>query len=83
MDIDTKNDDTVRGRPVPGEPIRKGSTADRDDDDLVYDYTCFRRDKVRRRYTRYYHGRRIIIERGAAIEEFDECAPRVQAVLDA
>jgi hypothetical protein len=49
MDIDTESDDTAGGRPVPGEPIRKGSTAmDRDDDDFVYDHTHFRRDKVRR-----------------------------------
>jgi hypothetical protein len=49
MDVDTESDDTAGGRPVPGEPIREGSTAtDRDDDDLVYDHTRFRRDKVRR-----------------------------------
>jgi hypothetical protein len=84
MDVDTKSDDTVGDRPVPGEPIREGSIAtDRDDDDLVYDHTRFRLDKVRRRYTRYYHGHRIIIERGAAIEKFDERGPRVRAVLDA
>jgi hypothetical protein len=84
MDIETESDDTAGGRPVLGEPIREGSTAtNRDDDDLVYDHTCFWRDKVRRRYTRYYHGRRIIIEGGAAIEEFNERALRVRAVLDA
>jgi hypothetical protein len=49
MDIDIESDDTVKGRPVPSESIREGSTAaDRDDDDLVYDHTHFRRDKVRR-----------------------------------
>jgi hypothetical protein len=84
MDVDTESDNIAGGRPIPSEPIREGSTAtDRDDDDLVYDHTRFRRDKVRRRYTRYYHGRRIIIERRAAIEEFDERAPRVRAMLDA
>jgi hypothetical protein len=84
MDVDTESDDTARGRPVPGELIREGSTAtDRDDDDFVYDHTRFRRDKIRRRYTRYYHGCRIIIERRAAIEEFDKRASRVRAVLDA
>jgi hypothetical protein len=83
MDVDTESDDTVGGRPVPGEPISEGSTAtNRDDDDLVYDHTHFRRDKVRRRYTRYYHGRWIIIERGATIEEFDENVMRVRAMLD-
>jgi hypothetical protein len=84
MDINTESDDTAGGRPVPGELIQKGSTAtDRDDDDLVYDHTYFQRDKVRRRYTRYYHGHRIINKRGAAIEEFGELALRVRAVLDA
>jgi hypothetical protein len=84
MDVDTESDDTAEGGPVPGEPIREGNTAtDRDDDDLVYDHTRFRWDKVKRRYTHYYHGRRIIIERGATIEEFDEHVSRVRAVLDA
>jgi hypothetical protein len=84
MDIDTESDDTAGDRPDPGEPIREGSTTtDRDDDDLVYDHTHFRRNKVRRQYTRYYHGCKIIIERGAATEEFDEHAPRVRVVLDA
>jgi hypothetical protein len=84
MDVNTKSDDTAEGRPVPGEPIHEGSTTmDRDDDDLVYDHTCFQRDKVRCRYTHYYHGRRIIIERGATIKEFDERVPRVRVVLDA
>jgi hypothetical protein len=84
MDIGAESDDTARGGPVPGEPIRKGSAAtDKDDDDLVYNHTRFRRDKVKPRYTHYYHGRRIIIERGATIEEFDEHTPRVRAVLDA
>jgi hypothetical protein len=49
----------------------------------VYDHTRFRRDKVRRRYFRYYHGHMIIVERGAIIKEFNECAPRVWVVLDA
>jgi hypothetical protein len=83
MDVDTESDDTVGGRPVLGEPIREGNTAtDRDDDDLVYDHTHFRRDKVRHQYTHYYHRHRIIIERGTTIEEFDERAPRVRAMLD-
>jgi hypothetical protein len=35
MDVDTESDDTVGGRPVPGEPIHEGSTTTgRDDDDL-------------------------------------------------
>jgi hypothetical protein len=49
MDINTESDDTAKGRPAPGESIREGSTAtDRDDDDLAYDQTRFRMDKIRR-----------------------------------
>jgi hypothetical protein len=76
-------DDAAKDKPVPGEPIKEASTAkDEEDAKLVYDHTCFWKDNVRRRYFHYYHGRRIIIERGAAIEELDECAPRIRAVLD-
>ena len=77
------SDDTTRDRPVLGEPIRGASTAtDEEDEELVYDRTHFRRDKVMHCYFCYYHGRRIIVERGAVIKEFDERTPRVQAVLD-
>jgi hypothetical protein len=42
MDVGTESVDTTGGGPVPGEPIREGSTAtDKDDDDLVYDHTPF------------------------------------------
>ena len=78
------SDDTTRDRPVLGEPIRGASTAtDEEDEDLVYDRTRFWRDKVRRRYFCYYHGCQIIMEGGVVVEEFDERAPRVRAVLDA
>jgi hypothetical protein len=67
---DVKSDDAARHRPVPGEPIREASTTtDEKDAELVYDHTRFWRDKVRCRYFRYYHGCKIIIERGATIEE--------------
>jgi hypothetical protein len=81
---DVESDNAARDRPVPGESIRKASTAmDEEDSEFVYDHTHFQRDKVRRRYFHYYHGRRIVIERVATIEEFDERAPRVRVVLDA
>ena len=77
-------DDTTRDKPVPSEPIRGASTTtDKEAIELVYDHTRFWRDKVRRRYFRYYHGRRIIVEKGAVIEEFDKRAPRVRAVSNA
>jgi hypothetical protein len=79
---DVGSDDSVGDRSVPGTPIREASTAtDEEDADLVYDHTRFRRDKVRCRYFHYYHERKIIVERGVAIEEFDGCASRIQAVL--
>ena len=78
------SDDTTRDRPVHGELIRGASSAtNEEDEDLVYDCTHFLRDKVKFRYFRYYHGCRIIVERRAIVEEFDERALRVQAVLDA
>jgi hypothetical protein len=81
---DVGSDDTTGDRPVPGVPIREASAVtDEEDADLVYDHTRFQRDKVRRRYFPYYHKRRIIVERGTAIEEFDGCASRIRAVLDA
>jgi hypothetical protein len=81
---DMESDDATKDRPILGELIREASTTmDEEDAELVFNHTRFRRDKVKRRYFRYYHGRRIIIERGATIEEFDECTPREQAVLDA
>jgi hypothetical protein len=81
---DVESDDAARDRPVPSELIIEASTAtDEEDAELVYDHTYFPRDKVRHRYFCYYHGSRIIIERGATIEEFDEPALRVRVVLDA
>jgi hypothetical protein len=81
---DVGSDNTVRDKPVPGVSIREASTAtDEEDVDLVYYHTRFRRDKVKRQYFCYYHGRRIIVERGATIEDFDERASRIRAVLDA
>jgi hypothetical protein len=81
---DVESDDAAKGRPIPGEPIREATTTtDEEDAKLVYDHTRFLRDKVRHQYFCYYHGCKIIIERGAAIEEFEECAPRVRAMLDA
>jgi hypothetical protein len=67
---DVESDDAVKDRPGPGELIREASMAtDKEDAKLVYDHTCIWRDKVRRQYFRYYHGCRIILERGATIEE--------------
>ena len=79
-----ESDDTARDRLVPGDPIRGANTAmDEEDAKLVYNRTRFWRDKVKHRYFRYYHGRRIIVERGAIKEKFDKRAPKVHAVLDA
>ena len=81
---DVESNDAARHRLGPGEPIRETSTAmDEEDVELIYDHTHFQRDKIRRCYFHYYHGRWIIVERGAIIEEFEERALRVWAVLDA
>ena len=81
---DVDSDDATRNRSDPGKPIREANTTtDEEDAKLVYDYTHFQRDKVRGHYFGYYHGCRIIVERGATIKEFDERAPRVRAMMDA
>jgi hypothetical protein len=80
---DVEGDDDTRDKPIPSEPIREVSTAINEDSELVYDHTHFRGDKARCRYFCYYHGCKIIIEKGAVIEEFDERTPRVRVVLDA
>jgi hypothetical protein len=81
---DVESADAAKDRSSPSELIREASsTTDKEDAKLVYDHTRFQKDKVRRRYFHYYHRCRIIVERRAIIEEFDECTPRVQAMLDA
>jgi hypothetical protein len=63
---DVESDDAARDKPGPGKPIREANTAiDKEDAKLVYNHTYFRSDKVRCRYFRYYHGCKIIVERGA------------------
>ena len=72
------NNDTTRDRSVPDELIRGASTATNEgDEDLVYNRTRLQRDKVKHSYFRYYNERRIIMERGDVVEEFDKHAPRV------
>jgi hypothetical protein len=45
---DVESDNAARDRPVLGEWIRRASTTtDEEDSKLVYDHTCFHRDKVR------------------------------------
>jgi hypothetical protein len=81
---DMESDHAAKDRPGPGEPIREVNiSTDEEDAELAYDHTHFQRDKIKRCYFHYYRGCRIIIERGATIEEFDEHASRVRAVLDA
>jgi hypothetical protein len=68
---DIGSDNTVSDKPILGVSIREASAAtDEEDVDLVYYHTRFRRDKVKRQYFCYYHGRRIIVERGATIDGF-------------
>ena len=60
---DVKSDNATRNKLGPGEPM-PSTTMDEEDAELVYDHTRFWRDKVRHRYFHYYHGCRIIVERG-------------------
>jgi hypothetical protein len=81
---DVESDDAARDGTIPCEPIKEaGTTMDEEDAKLVYDHTCFQRDKVKCRYFRYYYRHKIIIKKGATREEFDEHALRVWATLDA
>jgi hypothetical protein len=81
---DVESDNAARDMPILGELIKEASTTtDEDKAELVYDHTHFRRDKVRHLYFCYYHEHKIIIEKGATIEEFHERALRVRVVLDA
>jgi hypothetical protein len=64
--------------------VADGSSAiDSDDADLVYDQTHFRRYKAYRRFVDNYRGRRVAVERGLVLTNFDERAPRIRAVLEA
>jgi hypothetical protein len=72
------------GGPGPEAPVADGSNAiDLDDADLVYDHTRFRKYKAYRRFTDDYRGRRVVVERGLIVTDFDERAPRIRAVLEA
>jgi hypothetical protein len=64
--------------------VADGSSAiDSDDADLVYDHTHFRKYKAYRRFADDYRGRRVAVERGLVVTDFDERALRIRAVLEA
>ena len=64
--------------------IRKASSAtDAKDNNLIYDHERFRKNKTRRHYDFYNRDHRVIIKRGVIVSDFDDYAPRVQAVFDA
>ena len=77
------DDITGRGSDSRG-PIRKASSAiDKEDDILIYNQECFRKNKARHYYDFYYRDRRAIIEQGVVESNFDARAPKVRVVLDA
>jgi hypothetical protein len=72
------------GGPGPKAPVADGSSAtDTDDADLVYDHTRFRKYKAYQRFADNYRGRRVAVERGLVVTNFDERAPHIRAVLEA
>ena len=67
-----------------GGPIREASISiDVEDDNLIYDRECFKKNKVWRRYDFYYRDRRVIVEWGVVVLDFDAHTPRVLVVMDA
>jgi hypothetical protein len=65
-------------------PVADGSSAtDIDDADLVYDHTRFHKYKAYQRFIDNCKGRRVAVERGLVVTDFDEHAPCIQAVLEA
>jgi hypothetical protein len=72
------------GGPSPEAPMADGSNAtDTDDANLVYDHTRFCKYKAYRQFVDNYRGRRVAIERGLVVIEFDERTPYIPAVLEA
>jgi hypothetical protein len=70
--------------PGPEALVADGSSAtDSDDADLVYDHTHFRKYKAYQRFADDYRGRRVAVERGLIVTDFDERAPSIRAVLEA
>jgi hypothetical protein len=63
------------GKPSPETLVIEGSNAtDQDDADLVYDRTYFHKYKAYQWFKDYYRGRRVSVERGLMVTDFDECA---------
>ena len=58
------------------------SCTDRSDDDHIYDRTRFRKDKAKHRHQTFYQRRKVVVERGVDITDFDERTPRIRAVLE-
>jgi hypothetical protein len=66
---DMGTDDTAGSDSDSKGPIRKASSATDEEDNLIYDF--------------YYQDRRVIVERGVVVLDFDDSALRVRVVLDA
>ena len=76
-------DDPVGSGTDSGGLIRKANNAtDKEDNNLIYDWECFRKDKARYRYDYHYSGHRIIVEQGINVANLDARVPREWVVLD-
>ena len=81
---DVGTNDTTGSRSNLGGPIREASsTIDKEDNNLIYDRERFRKNKARYYYDFCYRDRRVIVEWGVVVSNFDACTLRVWAVLDA
>jgi hypothetical protein len=81
---DVGADDTAGSGSDSEGPVREASTTiDEEDEHLVYDRTCFKKDMIWHRFNLYYSNPRVIIERRVEVAEFNERARRVRAVLEA
>jgi hypothetical protein len=81
---DVETDDIAGSGSDSRGPIKEANNAiDKEDANLIYDRAHFRKDKAQRHYNFYYQDRRIIVERGVVVSNFDAHTPRVWAVLDA
>ena len=75
---DVGTDDTAGSMSDSKGPIKEAySATDEEDDNLIYNQERYRRNKAWRHYDFYYWDRRVIVERGVVMLDFDECAPKV------
>jgi hypothetical protein len=71
------------GGPSPeGSVIESSNAMDSNDDDFIYDRKRFHKYKAHRQI-KYYDKRRVTVERGLEVVDFDAHAPHIREVLKA